>query len=129
MADLSAALEFEVTEADTATALLSGDLPVLATPRLIAWLEAASCEAIRPRLDPGQTTVGTRVVVDHVAPSPVGTRVVAVARLSEVEDRTLTFEVEASDVTTGHALAHGVITRVVVDEQRFMGRLAPDSTT
>ena len=89
-------IEFQVTEADTASALLSGDLPVLATPRLIAWLEAASCQAVRSRLQPGQTTVGTHVAVDHRAPSAVGASVVAHARLTVVRERTLSFEVEAS---------------------------------
>lgn len=125
--EATATVEFRVTESDTAIALMSGDLPVLATPRLIAWLAAATCEAARPRLATGQSTVGTRVVVDHESPSAVGASVIAIARLSAVHERTLTFDVAASDVETGRSLAHGVVTRVVVDEQRFMARLTRDS--
>lgn len=116
-------LEFEVTDADTASALMSGDLPVLATPRLLAWLEAATCDAARPRLEPGQTTVGTRVTLDHRAPSAVGSSVHVTARLTAAEGRVLTFDVEATDPASGRLLASGVITRAVVDGQRFLARL------
>ena len=120
----SARLEFEVTAADTAVALLSGDLEVLATPRLVAWLEAATCEAVRGQLEPGQTTVGTSVEFDHLAPSAVGDRVVATAVLAGSTERTLLFNVEATDGAGGQALGGGVITRVVVDRERFLARLA-----
>ncbi|GAB7005046.1 hypothetical protein JCM18899A_25190 [Nocardioides sp. AN3] len=121
--DVTAVLEFVVTDADTASALLSGDLQVLATPRLIAWLEAATCEAARPTLEQGQTTVGTRVVVEHRAPSPIGASVRVGAALTAVEGRLLTFDVEATDASSGQVLADGVITRAVVDAGRFLERL------
>jgi predicted thioesterase len=124
--EASARLEFQVTVADTASALMSGDLEVLATPRLIAWLEAATCAAARPHLRPGQTTVGTRVAIEHRAPSPVGASVVVAARLTDVEGRTFTFDVEATDPASGRTLAAGVIVRAVVDVRRFMGRLTGD---
>ena len=66
----SASLELRVTEADTAVAVGSGDLPVLGTPRLVAWLEAATCAVLAEHLTPGSTTVGTRVDVEHFAPRP-----------------------------------------------------------
>ena len=123
---MRAVMEFDVTAADTASALMSGDLPVLATPRLVAWLEAASCEAARPGLDEGQTTVGTRVTIEHRAPSAVGASVHASAQLAAVDGRTLTFDVEATDAATGRVLANGTVTRAVVDSRRFMERLAAD---
>jgi predicted thioesterase len=122
-----ATIEFRVTEADTAIALMSGDLPVLATPRLLAWMEAATCEAARPRLQTGQSTVGTRVAIEHRAPSAIGASVIVAARLTRIEERTLTFDVEATDAATGRMLADGAITRVVVDGQRFMRRLGKGS--
>ena len=68
-------LTFTVTEADTAEALGSGSLPVLGTPRLLAWCEAATCAAIEEWLSPGETSVGTRVELEHTRASRVGVRV------------------------------------------------------
>jgi fluoroacetyl-CoA thioesterase len=117
---LTAALEFLVTEQDTADALLSGDLPVLGTPRLVAWLEAATCAAIAESLPPGRTSVGTRVSVEHRAASPVGAAVTAHARLTHVDGRVLTFEVVAHDGRSGAVLGSGEITRAVVGRERFL---------
>jgi len=123
---LEAAVSFDVTDADTAMALGSGDLPVLATPRLIAWLEAATVAALAASLDPTSTSVGTRVEVEHVAASPVGASVVARASVSYVDGRLVRFEV-AAEHQVGDAppavVATGRITRVIVDRARFLARL------
>lgn len=120
----SAALEFTVTAADTAEAVGSGDLPVLGTPRLLAWLEAATCAAVADRLSGAETSVGTRVEVAHRAASPVGAVVRATATLTAVEGRTLAFDVEARDAGTDALLASGVVTRAVVDRERFLRRVS-----
>lgn len=107
-----------VGEADTAVALRSGDVPVLATPRVVALAEEASCQAVAGELDEGQTTVGMRVQLDHLAPTGVGGSVTAEASLEKVEGRRLVFTVTVSD---GHGLvAAGKITRVVVETERFL---------
>ena len=116
---LSATLRFPVTAADTARALLSGEVEVLATPRLLAWLEAATCAAVRDALDADSTTVGTRVELDHRAPSVVGDTVAVTATLTAVAGRRLTFEVSASDEATGRSLGGGVVARAVVERSRF----------
>lgn len=120
---LTGSMEFEVTDEDTAVFLMSGDLAVLATPRLVAWLEAATCAAIAADLDPGQTSVGTRVTIDHRAASAIGDSVLATATLADVDSQVLTFDVVATDHVTGTVLGKGAITRVVVDRERFMSRL------
>ena len=117
----SASLTFIVTEDDTAAALGSGDLAVLATPRLLAWCEAAACAAVEG-LAAGSTSVGTRVTIDHVAPSPVGAQVEVMATVRHVDGRLLKFEVVAAQVDGG-VLAHGEVTRVVVERERFMARV------
>jgi predicted thioesterase len=125
-AGLEAAVSFDVTEADTAMALGSGDVPVLATPRLIAWLEAATVACLASSLDPTATSVGTRVEVEHVAPSPVGASVVARASVSHVDGRLVRFEVAAEHQTPegiSAVIATGRITRVIVDRARFLSRL------
>jgi len=117
---LAAAIEFVVTGQDTAEVLGSGDLPVLGTPRLLAWLEAATCAAVSEGLPSGGTSVGTRVDVEHRAAAPVGAVVVARATLTDVDGRVLTFEVVANDRKSGAVLGVGRITRVVVDRERFL---------
>jgi len=120
---LSSALSFTVTDADTASALGSGSLPVLATPRLLAWCEAATCAAIEPALPAGATSVGTRVSLEHLAPSVVGREVEVSASSSYVDGRLHRFTVAARHVGSAKVIASGEITRVVVDAERFLSRL------
>lgn len=106
-----------VTDSDTAQALGSGDVRVLATPRVLALVEAATVAAVAGALDADRTSVGTRVELDHLAPSPVGTSVQARAELVEVAGRRLTFEVSLSQ--GGEVVARGRVTRAVVARSRF----------
>jgi fluoroacetyl-CoA thioesterase len=119
-AGLTARVELTVTDADTAQALGSGDVPVLGTPRLLALAEAATVAATAAKLAPGTTTVGTRVELDHTSASPVGATVTAHATLAKVDGRRLLFEVRvtAGEVTVGEAR----IERTLVDRQRFVAR-------
>lgn len=109
-----------VSEADTAAALRSGDVPVLGTPRLIALSEEAACAAVAGRLPEGQTTVGSSVQFNHIAPTPVGQKVTAEATLEKVEGRRLTFTVSANDA--GGLVGAGRVTRVVVETERFLAK-------
>ncbi|WP_018350668.1 thioesterase family protein [Longispora albida] len=115
---LSARLELTVTDADTAQAVGSGDVPVLGTPRALALAEAATVAATARRLNSGQTTVGTRVEFSHLAPSVVGRLVRAEAILADVEGRRLTFTVTLHDGET--LVAEGRIERIMVDRHRFV---------
>jgi predicted thioesterase len=119
---LTASLTKDVTEADTALAVGSGSLPVLGTPRVLAWCEEATCDAIAPVLEDGSSSVGTRVRLDHLAPSPVGAVVAVVATVTAVDGRLVTFEVVVTD-TDGRMLAEGEVRRVVVDADRFLARI------
>ena len=113
-------MPYEVTEADTATALGSGDVPVLATPRLIAWMEAATVQVAEPYVGAGQTTVGTAVRIEHRRATPVGGSVEIIATPPHtVTSRHLTFSVEAVD-SMGHVVAVGEIDRVIVNRDRFL---------
>ena len=80
-----------VADADTAISAGSGDVPVLATPRLLALAEAATVAAIAPHLPPGMTSVGTSVSLEHRRASPVGAEVVVEAELTEIDGRRLMF--------------------------------------
>lgn len=118
-----ATLTFRVTDDDTALAVGSGSLPVLGTPRLLAWLEAATCACLAPVVPDGSTSVGTRVQVEHLAASPVGASVEVSASSAYVDGRLHRLTVSARDTSSGKVLAAGEITRVVVDSERFMSRL------
>jgi len=109
-----------VTDADTAMALGSGDVPVLATPRLIAWMEAETVRAAEPFLLAGQTTVGTAIRVEHVGATPVGggVEITATPPINPTGHR-LTFTVRAID-SSGRIIALGEIDRASIDRGRFL---------
>ena len=112
-------MNHDVTDDDTAIALGSGDVPVLATPRMIAWMEAATVAAATPHLQDGRTTVGTAVRVQHRRPTPVGGRVEVTAEDPQVgDDGRMTFVVRAVD-GDGTVAGVGEIDRVVVDRAGF----------
>jgi predicted thioesterase len=115
-------LRFTVTDDDTAAAVGSGDLPVLATPTLLAWCEAATCAAVDAALEAGRSSVGTRVQLEHVGASPVGAEVVVTASVVYVDGRLVRFEVVAQHADE-RVVGHGEVTRVVVDRERFLSRL------
>lgn len=115
---LGARVELTVTDADTAQALGSGDVPVLGTPRVLALAEAATVAATARQMPGGLTTVGTRAEVEHRAPTPVGRLVTAVATLAKVDGRKLLFEVEVRD--GDRVVAEVRVERMLLDRQRFI---------
>lgn len=117
-----ATLAFDVTAADTARALGSGDVEVLATPRLLAWCEAATCAALTGTVGEGRTSVGTRVALDHLLATPVGGRVEVTAEVVARDGRLVRLRVAATD-RAGRLVGTGEVTRVVVDAARFAARV------
>jgi len=112
------AFRHSVTGADTAAALGSGEVPVLGTPQVLALAERATVAAVAGALEPGTTTVGTRVELDHLAASPVGAELEVEAVLERVAGRRLQFTVRVRD--GGRLVASGRVTRVVVDTAAFL---------
>jgi len=117
---LTARVELTVADPDTAQALGSGDVPVLGTPRVLALVEAATVVATARQMPAGKTTVGTRVELEHKAPTPIGRTVVAQAQLTKVDGRRLLFEVVVTDGSG--TVAEGRVERVLVDRQKFVAR-------
>lgn len=117
---LTATLSLIVTTADTAPAIGSGSIPVLATPRLLALCEEATVAAVNAHLDEGLTTVGLQVRLDHIAPSPIGRKVSAEATLEKVAGKKLSFTIGAHD--DRGLVAAAKVTRVIVDEKEFMAK-------
>jgi fluoroacetyl-CoA thioesterase len=117
---LSGHVELVVSIDDTAVAARSGDVEVLSTPRIVALCEEAAVAAIDGWLPKGETSVGMRVQLDHLAPTAVGGLVTADARLEKVEGRRLTFSVSVND--DRGLVAAGKVTRVVVDRAHFLDK-------
>ncbi|MCG5221067.1 thioesterase, FlK family [Streptosporangium sp. KLBMP 9127] len=110
-----------VEREDTAAKIGSGDVPVLATPRLLAVAESVTVSAVQDHLAPGQTTVGTRVELEHLAASPIGTHIEVTAELTKVDGRRLVFGFTARD-KDNTLVGTGTIERAVVDRERFLNR-------
>ncbi len=107
-----------MTPADTALAVGSGDVEVLATPRLVALCEQATARALAPHLAAGQTSVGFRVEITHLVPVLVGGRITAAVALERVEGKRLTFNATVTDKCG--LVAAGRVVRVLVDAGAFM---------
>jgi predicted thioesterase len=115
---LNAEIEIVVEEKDTAAFYGSGLVNVLSTPRVISLMEAAALEAIKNELTGDETSVGTKICIEHIAPTPVGMKVLASAKLIKVDGRKLTFEVLAQDEK--EIIARGTHERFIVNFNRFM---------
>ena len=109
-----------VTLNDTAKALGSGGLDVLSTPKLIALMENAALVSVRPYLEEGMDTVGTKLDVAHVAGTPVGMTVRAEAELIEIDRRRLVFSVKAWDEV--ELVGEGTHERFIVDMDKFVAK-------
>ena len=114
-----------VTPDKLATQVGSGIAPVFASPMMIALMEAACVDAIEKLLPAGHQSLGTHLDVNHTAPTPEGCTVTATATLESVTGRKLVFRVEADDGI--EKIGHGTHTRVVVDNPRFLARVAAKS--
>jgi predicted thioesterase len=130
---LRASVRIVVSDGDTAISAGSGDVPMLATPRLLALAEAAAVAAVAPQLEPGLTSVGTGVSLEHRRASPVGAEVVVEADLTEVDGRRLVFSFIARQTSpqpgrpTGGedggadlVVGAGTVERVIVDRAKFL---------
>lgn len=124
---LNAVENWIVRDEHLASSYGSGAVPVFATPALVALCEAAAFQAVAPHLAEGQTTVGTRVDIRHLAATPPDMTVRAIATLRAIEGRTLRFTIEAWDDV--ERIAEGEHDRAIVDEQRFLARVAAKGST
>lgn len=109
-----------VTESNTAGALGSGLLPVYATPAMILLLEAACAESVAPELEEGNTTVGTKLDIEHVSATPIGLEVRCECELVEVDRRRLVFKVEIFD--KAGLIGKGIHERFIVASEKFMAK-------
>ncbi len=113
--------ELTVTEAVTAERMGSGDMPVLATPAMMALMENAAMLAVANHLPEGCTTVGGHISSSHLRPSKIGDMVRAEAEVTKVDGRKIEFKVAAysGDVVLGE----GTHLRFIVDREKFLSKL------
>ena len=107
-----------VEREDTAMEVGSGSLLVYATPCMVALMEGAACEAIAEALGENQTTVGTMLNIEHISATPVGLDVRAVAEVTAVDGKVITFAVTAYD--EAGEIGKGTHKRVIVNSQKFL---------
>lgn len=113
--------EITVTEAVTAIKMGSGDMPVLATPAMMALMENAAMLAVASELPEGSTTVGGHIESSHLKPSNIGDKVSATAEVIKVDGKKIEFKVSAYSGDT--LLGEGTHLRFIVDKERFMSKL------
>ncbi|MBQ2292561.1 MAG: thioesterase family protein [Bacteroidaceae bacterium] len=113
--------EQTVSEALTAMQMGSGDLPVFATPAMMALMENAAMMAVVNELPEGCTTVGGHIESSHLRPSKVGEKVSAVAEVTKVDGKKIEFKVAAYSGET--LLGEGTHLRFVVDKEKFISKL------
>lgn len=118
---LRAEFELTVTDADTAAQWGSGLIPVYSTPALVGAMEKTAVLALDGHLPTGQTSVGRRIEVRHLAPTPVGMNVRVAAELIEVEGRKLVFKIEACDEV--EKIGEASHDRFMIDEAKFMAKV------
>ncbi|ACM61283.1 putative thioesterase [Caldicellulosiruptor bescii] len=122
--ELQVGLKFKIEEVVSdnmlASHFQSGFLDVFATPSMIALMENAALLCVENYLEEGYTTVGSKVDVLHLAPTPKGMKVKAVAQLIAIEDRKLTFKVEAYD--SFEKIGEGFHERFIVNRERFLNK-------
>ncbi len=110
-----------VTSQQSAVAMGSGSLQVFATPALMAQMEAASVAAVDPYLRKGYTSVGIEVHVRHVAATPLGEYVTAMAEVTRIDGKRVELQVRAWD--EHELIGEGTIIRYVIDAEEFLSRL------
>lgn len=109
-----------VDDTNLAKTVKSGSLSVFATPMMAALMEQAACNAVRPFLEDGETTVGTELELHHDAATPADMMVTARAEVTAVCGREITFQVTASD--DAGVIGSGTHKRFLVDAERFMAK-------
>lgn len=113
--------EQTVSEALTAMQMGSGDLPVFATPAMLALMENAAMMAVVNELPEGCTTVGGHIESSHLRPSKIGEKVSAVAEVTKIDGKKIEFRVAAYSGET--LLGEGTHLRFVVDKEKFISKL------
>lgn len=110
-----------VADGNTAIALGSGDMPVLATPAMMSLMENAAMLAVASELEDGETTVGGHIESSHLRPTPVGVEVAATATLEKIDGHKLYFKIVVRQGET--IIGEGTHLRFIVNREKFLSKL------
>ena len=124
---LKGSASVRVIHENTAAVVGSGSLEVFATPMMIALMENAALNTVKPFLAEGEATVGTEISVTHDAPTPIGETVTAEAELFAVDRRKLQFQVQAR--VGDEIIGKGTHTRFIINEERFLQKALAKSSS
>jgi fluoroacetyl-CoA thioesterase len=116
----------QVTRDNLASSTGSGAVDVFSTPSLVLLMEEAAMDALKPYMEPGESSVGTLVNIRHISPTPLGLWVTATATLTKIDGRRLVFQVEAHDGID--KIGEGTHERFLVSVDRFITRAREKST-
>lgn len=114
--------EAVVNDSNTAQSACSGALPVFGTPFMCALMEEAAWKSIAPHLEPGQSTVGTRLEVSHDSATPLGMKVWAESEITQADGKRIVLKVAAYDEKG--LIGQGVHERFIVTDERFLAKAA-----
>ena len=117
---LTAEAQELVSQENTAKKYGSGSIEVYATPAIVGLMENASLKAVDPKLPEGYSTVGIHLDVSHLAATPIGMNVIAKATLEAIDNKKLTFKVEAFD--DQEKIGEGTHTRYIIQIDKFLQR-------
>lgn len=117
---LTGAAEDSVTEENTALAVGSGSLKVLATPAMICLVERAAAALVEKNLPPESTSVGIAINIKHTAPSPIGMNIRAEVKIVAIDGRKIIFDVAAFDERG--EIGRGSHERFIVDRKNFQAK-------
>lgn len=109
-----------VSEENTAIKVKSGTLPVFATPMMIALMEEAAASLLEEQLNESETSVGILMNVSHTAPTPIGLKVRAIAEITAIDGRKISFKVSAFDEK--EKIGEGVHERFIVKSEKFLNK-------
>ncbi len=110
------------TEMKHAVEFAGNGMPaVVSTPHLVGFLERTARETMAHHLDADERSVGIEIDIRHLAPTPVGQAIHCTARIIAVEDRKITFQIEARDAY--EVIVRGLHRRAVIRTESFSRRV------
>ena len=113
--------EIIVSEVDTALLFKSGELEVLATPKVVMLVEETAYKSISDVLETNESTVGTKVDLKHIAATPIGMKVICETELIEIDRRRLVFSFTVKDEK--EVIAEGIHERFIIDKEKFLNKV------
>lgn len=113
---------YVVKNEDSAENMGSGDLAVLSTPSLVAFMENAAKNYLNKFLPEEMGSVGSNINIDHIAPTLIGNSITVRGKITEViKEKIIKFSIEAYE--KNKKIGNAEHTRVIINNTKFLGKL------